>query len=65
MRFSIFRFDPDRDEKPYMQDFDIALEATDHMLLDVILRLKIRVKACAARTRSTSTAAMGWPASPG
>jgi len=42
MRFSIFRFDPERDEKPYMQDFDIALEATDHMLLDVILRIKIR-----------------------
>jgi hypothetical protein len=40
MRFSIFRFNPDRDEKPYMQDYEIALEPTDRMLLDVMLRLK-------------------------
>jgi succinate dehydrogenase / fumarate reductase iron-sulfur subunit len=40
MRLSIFRFDPDRDEKPYMQDYEVDPEPTDRMLLDVILRIK-------------------------
>jgi succinate dehydrogenase / fumarate reductase iron-sulfur subunit len=40
MRLSISRFNPEVDERPYMQDFDIELESTDRMLLDVILRLK-------------------------
>ena len=39
MKLSIFRFDPDRDKKPYMQDYEIDPE-TDLMLLDVILRIK-------------------------
>lgn len=40
MRLSIFRFDPERDRKPYMQDFELALEPGDRMLLDVLVRLK-------------------------
>jgi succinate dehydrogenase / fumarate reductase iron-sulfur subunit len=40
MKFSISRFDPDKDEQPYLQDYDIALVASDHMLLDVLMRLK-------------------------
>lgn len=40
MKFSISRYDPDRDERPYLQDFDIVLTKSDHMLLDVLLRLK-------------------------
>lgn len=40
MQFSISRFDPDRDRKPYMQDYEIELVPTDHMLLDVLIRLK-------------------------
>ena len=42
MKLSIFRFDPDRDEKPYMQDYEIELQPGDRMLLDVIVRLKAR-----------------------
>jgi succinate dehydrogenase / fumarate reductase iron-sulfur subunit len=42
MRFSIYRYDPGRDRKPYMQDFQVALEPTDHMLLDAILRIKMQ-----------------------
>ncbi len=42
MKFSIYRYDPDADAKPYMQDYDIALEPTDHMLLDAILRIKMQ-----------------------
>ncbi|QAA95356.1 succinate dehydrogenase iron-sulfur subunit [Pollutimonas thiosulfatoxidans] len=40
MRFSIYRFDPDANEKPRMQDYDVAIGPNDHMLLDVILRIK-------------------------
>jgi succinate dehydrogenase / fumarate reductase, iron-sulfur subunit len=40
MKFSIYRYDPDTDTAPRMQDYDIALEPTDHMLLDAILRIK-------------------------
>ena len=40
MRFSIYRFDPDIDTKPRMQDFDVEIGPNDHMLLDVILRIK-------------------------
>ena len=31
LKFSIFRFNPERDNKPYMQDYEIELEATERM----------------------------------
>ncbi len=40
MRFSVYRYNPDADAKPYMQDYDIALQPTDVMLLDALVRLK-------------------------
>ncbi len=40
MRFSIYRYNPDVDAKPYMQDYDIALQPSDVMLLDALVRLK-------------------------
>ena len=40
MKFRIFRYDPDKDEKPYMQDYDVRLDVHDHMLLDALLRIK-------------------------
>ena len=40
MKFSISRYNPDQDEKPYLQDYDIALLPSDRMLLDVLLRIK-------------------------
>ena len=40
MRFSIYRYDPDKDDKPYMQDYDIVLEPSDRMLLDALVRIK-------------------------
>lgn len=42
MKFSIYRYDPDADSKPYMQDYDVMLGADDHMLLDAILRIKMQ-----------------------
>ncbi|MBX3615848.1 succinate dehydrogenase iron-sulfur subunit [Nitrosomonas sp.] len=40
MKFSIYRYNPDKDEKPYMQDYDVQLAPTDKMLLDALLRIK-------------------------
>ncbi len=40
MRFSISRYDPDRDDAPYLKDYDIDILPGDRMLLDVLLRLK-------------------------
>ncbi len=40
MRFSVYRYNPETDSKPYMQDYDIPLQPTDRMLLDAIVRLK-------------------------
>ena len=40
MRFSIYRYNPDADRKPRMQDYDIALEPSDRMLLDALVRVK-------------------------
>jgi succinate dehydrogenase / fumarate reductase iron-sulfur subunit len=40
MKFSIYRFNPEQDPKPSMQDFDEPLHDGDTMLLDVILRIK-------------------------
>ena len=40
MRFSIYRYDPDCDERPRMQDYEVELRPTDHMVLDALIRLK-------------------------
>ena len=40
MRFQIYRFNPDQDSAPHMQEYDIALEPTDRMLLDALMRIK-------------------------
>jgi len=43
MQFSIYRFDPDQDAKPYMQDMDLELPADkDLMVLDVLELLKVQ-----------------------
>jgi succinate dehydrogenase / fumarate reductase iron-sulfur subunit len=40
MKISIYRYDPDKDEKPYMKDYDVKLEHGDNMLLDALVRVK-------------------------
>ncbi len=40
MHFSIYRYDPDKDSKPYMQDYELQLEPSDRMLLDALIRIK-------------------------
>ena len=40
MLFRIYRFDPDKDAKPYMKDYEIELQPADSMLLDALIRIK-------------------------
>jgi len=40
MRFRIYRYDPEQDQKPYMKEYDVALEPSDRMLLDALIRIK-------------------------
>jgi succinate dehydrogenase / fumarate reductase, iron-sulfur subunit len=40
MKFKVYRYNPDADAKPYMQDVEVKLEPSDRMLLDALLRLK-------------------------
>ncbi len=49
MRLKIYRYDPDKDAKPYMRDYDVPLEPTDQMLLDALVRAKIQDDSIAFR----------------
>jgi len=41
MKFSIYRYDPEKDAKPYMQDYELHVEeGKDMMLLEALLLLK-------------------------
>jgi len=40
MHFRIYRYDPDSDAQPRMQDYQVDLEASDRMLLDALIRIK-------------------------
>lgn len=40
MKFSIYRFNPDVDKDPYMQDYDISLTPDTRMLLDALIQIK-------------------------
>ncbi len=38
--FQIYRYDPDKDAKPYMQTVEIELDGNERMLLDALMKLK-------------------------
>lgn len=40
MKFSIYRFNPDTDKEPYMQDYEIELTPDTRMLLDALIQIK-------------------------
>ena len=40
MKFRIQRYDPDKDARPYFQDYDVAMGPADRMLLDALMRIK-------------------------
>jgi len=52
VKFEIYRYDPDKDERPYMQKLEVELQPTDKMLLDAILRIKNDVDDSLALRRS-------------
>ena len=37
---SIYRYDPDKDAKPYMQTIEVELDGSERMLLDALMKLK-------------------------
>jgi len=51
-KFKIYRYDPDKDAKPYMQDLTVELLPTDKMLLDALQRIKADVDDSLALRRS-------------
>jgi succinate dehydrogenase/fumarate reductase iron-sulfur protein len=52
VKFEIYRYDPDKDAKPYMQDLTVELQDTDKMLLDALQRIKSDVDDSLALRRS-------------
>jgi succinate dehydrogenase / fumarate reductase iron-sulfur subunit len=40
--FKIYRYDPDQDARPSMQTVEAALDGSERMLLDVLIKLKAR-----------------------
>ncbi|MDH5693449.1 MAG: 2Fe-2S iron-sulfur cluster-binding protein, partial [Gammaproteobacteria bacterium] len=40
MRFSIYRYDPEKDDKPYMQDFTLDDVGPETMVLEALTRIK-------------------------
>ncbi len=52
VKFEIYRYDPDRDERPYMQKLEVELQPTDKMLLDALVRIKSDVDDSLALRRS-------------
>ena len=74
MKFSIYRYNPETDAKPYMQDYELDIEAEGMMLLDAILLLKeqdetlsvrrsCREGVCGSDAHEHQRHATGWPAS--
>ena len=40
MKLTIYRYDPDKDERPYMKDYEVKLDHADRMLLDALVKVK-------------------------
>ena len=38
--FKIYRYDPEKDAKPYMQTIEVELAGNERMLLDALMKLK-------------------------
>jgi len=49
MKLSIYRYDPDKDEKPYLKDYEVPLEPSDRMLLDAMVKAKAQDDSLAFR----------------
>jgi succinate dehydrogenase / fumarate reductase iron-sulfur subunit len=40
MKFSIYRYNPETDKKPYYQDYEVELDSHDTKLLNALMRIK-------------------------
>ena len=40
MRFKVYRFNPESQAKPAFQDYEVRLQASDHKVLDALVRIK-------------------------
>jgi len=40
LQFRVYRYDPDKDAKPYMQDVTVELDGSERKLLDAMVKLK-------------------------
>jgi len=40
LQVSVYRYNPDQDEKPFMQDFQVNTDGKDLMVLDVLALIK-------------------------
>ena len=40
MKFKIYRYNPETDTAPYMQDYDLPVDAGNMMLLDALILIK-------------------------
>ena len=49
MRFSIYRYNPETDSKPHMQNYELDIDAGNMMLLDAILLLKAQDETLSVR----------------
>jgi succinate dehydrogenase / fumarate reductase, iron-sulfur subunit len=49
LQFKIYRYDPDKDAKPYMQDISVEVDVTDRKLLDALVKLKAKDDSIAFR----------------
>ena len=49
MRFRIYRFDPEKQRKPFLQDYEVRLEASDRKVLDALERLRAQDDSLAYR----------------
>ena len=49
MKLSIYRYDPDQDQRPYMKDYEVQLDHADRMLLDAMVKLKTQDDSIAFR----------------
>lgn len=40
VQLRIYRYDPDRDARPYFQDYRVDADVNEHMVLDLLVRIK-------------------------
>ena len=48
--FEIYRYNPDTDAKPYMKTYEVELDGSERMLLDVLMKLKKQDDSISYRT---------------